>query len=49
MKWLDGITNSVDMGLGSLWQSMGISDGQLGLACCGPWGLNESDMIERLK
>ena len=41
MRWLDGITDSVDMGLG-------IGDGQGGLACCGSWGRKESDTIERL-
>ena len=44
MRWLDGITDSVDLSLGKL----GVGDGQGGLACCGPWGLRESDMTERL-
>ena len=26
----------------------GVSDGQGGLACCGPWGCKEMDMTERL-
>ena len=39
MRWLDGITNSMDMGLG---------DGQGGLACCSSWGHKESDMTEQL-
>ena len=30
-------------------QAQGVGDGQGGLACCGPWGLKESDMTERLK
>ena len=39
MRWLDGITDSMDMGLG---------DGQGGLACCDSWGRKESDTTERL-
>ena len=27
---------------------LGVGDGQGGLACCGSWGLKESDMTERL-
>ena len=34
MTWLDGITDSMDMGLGRL----GVGDGPGGLACCSPWG-----------
>ena len=29
-------------------QTLGVGDGQGGLACCSPWGRNESDMTERL-
>ena len=29
-------------------QTLGIDDGQGGLACCSPWDCKESDMIERL-
>ena len=43
MRWLDGITDSIDMGLGGLW---GLGDGQGGLVCCGAWGHKESDMTE---
>ena len=42
MRWLDGITDSVDMSLGKL------PDGQRSLACCSPWGHKESDTTERL-
>ena len=34
MKWLDGITDSMDM---SFQQTLGNSEGQGSLACCGPW------------
>ena len=42
MTWLDGIINSMDMGLGDLW----VGDGQGVLACCGSWGRKESDTTE---
>ena len=29
-------------------QTQGVCDGQEGLACCSPWGRNESDTTERL-
>ena len=40
----DGISDSMDMGLGGL-QKL-VIDG--GLVCCGSWGRKESDMTERL-
>ena len=43
-RWLDGITNSVDMSLSKL----GDNEGQESLAWCSPWGHKESDTTERL-
>ena len=45
MRWLDGITDSMDVSLGEL---RGVGDGQGGLACCDSWGCKELDMTERL-
>ena len=45
MRWLDGITDSMDMSLSEL---RGVGDGQGGLACCDSWGRKESDTTERL-
>ena len=45
MRWLDGITDSMDMGLGL---SLGVGDGQGGLVCCSLWGHKELDTTERL-
>ena len=44
MRWLDGITDSMDMGLGGLWEL--VREG--GLACCSSWGYKELDMTKRL-
>ena len=44
MRWLDGITNSMDIGLGGL----GFGDGQGSLAYCGSWGCKELDTTEQL-
>ena len=44
MRWLNGITDSVDVGLGKLWELVI----QGGLACCSPWGHKESDTTEQL-
>ena len=42
MRWLDGITDSVDMSLGKLQELVG------DLACCGSWDRKESDRTEQL-
>ena len=44
MRWLDGLTNSVDMNFGKLLKMVG----QGNLACCSPWGYEESDTTWRL-
>ena len=45
IRWLDGITDSMDMSLGKF---RGVGDRQGGLACCSPWDHKESDTTERL-
>ena len=44
MRWLDGITDSMDVSLSEFRQLVI----QGGLVCCDSWGCKESDMIERL-
>ena len=44
MRWLDGITDSMDMSLSKL----GDSEAQGSLVCCSPWGCKELDTTERL-
>ena len=46
MRWLDGITNSIDMNLGGLQEL--VMDMPGGLACCGSWGCKESDTTDWL-
>ena len=43
MRWLDDITNSMDMSLSKLQE---LVNGQGSLACCSPWGHKESDTTE---
>ena len=45
MRWLDGITNSMD---NEFEQAQRVGDGQGSLACYSSWGHEESDMTERL-
>ena len=41
VRWLDDITDSVDISLSKLREI--VSEGQEGLACYSPWGCRESD------
>ena len=45
MRWLDGITDSMDMNLSKL-RELVIRQGSL--ACCSPWGRKVLDTTERL-
>ena len=42
MRWLDGITDSMDMSLNMLWKL----SGQGSLVYCSPWGHKESDLTD---
>ena len=42
MRWLDGLTDSMDMNLGKLRE---YGEGQGSLVCCSPQGSEESDAI----
>ena len=42
MRWLYGVTNSVDMSLGKLQELV------MDRVCCSPWGGKESDTTEQL-
>ena len=44
MRWLDGITDS----MGESEWTLGVGDGQGGLACCDSWGRRELDITEQL-
>ena len=43
MRWLDGISDAMDMNM-DIGQTSRDGEGQRGLACCSPWSHKESDM-----
>ena len=45
MRWLDGITDSIDV---EFEQAPGDSEGQGSLVCCNPLGHKESNTTQRL-
>ena len=42
MRWLDGITDAIEM----TEQALGDGEAQGSLVCCCPWGPKESDTTE---
>ena len=44
MRWLDSVIEATNINLTQLQEV----EGQEGLACCGPWGHEESDTTKRL-
>ena len=43
MRWLGGITDSIDMSLSKFWE---IVKDREAFPCCSPWGCKESDVTQ---
>ena len=48
MRWLDGITDSMDMGLGGLQELVMDREAMQLMGCCSSWGCKELDATEQL-
>ena len=46
MRWLDGITDLMDMSLSKLQET--VKERQGSLVCCTPWGCEQLDTTEQL-
>ena len=44
-RWLDGITDSMDMSLSKFWEVV-MNREACSLVCCSPWGGKELDVTE---
>ena len=46
MRWLDGITDSMDVSLNNFWEIVGNSERKGSLACSSSWGHKELDTTQ---